>query len=434
VIALTSPLGKILEACLKEYGLTRGEASVLSPQVEPYLSDTSRAGAEFFASVHREFFLDTGRPCHIRGAHYVIVSVGLNKPDGTPYQNIKSDYEWLGRMATHARWLGLVDPELINDERNDEPAVSLREAYSHEPVAYHGLTNQPGDISISPDIAAVSIEHSMERQPYTLVVYGEKSSLRSIVEPICAEFGADMYLMNGELSITHAYQMAKRAVEDGRRLILFTLTDFDPGGNQMSVSAAHKLRAFADDKFAGELEFDVIPVALTADQVIELNLPDVMLKSTEKRKERWKEEHGREGAEIDALVALHPDFLAQALRRAMEPYFDADLHDDMIAAQDDWREEAEKAIEDQVGEELEALRQEYAPRMVELKACLKEVEDKLAEIKGKVNLPAIVLPDADVGYVGDDGVFISSDMDFREHMLVCRSRKRYGLGADVEAA
>ena len=170
----------------------------------------------------------------------------------------------------------------------------------------------------------------MERQPYTLVVYGEKSSLRGIVGPICEEFGADMYLANGELSITHAYQMAKRAVDDGRKLILFTLTDFDPGGNQMSVSAAHKLRAFADDKFAGKLEFDVIPVALTLDQVNTLDLPDVMLKDTEKRKERWKNEHGREGAEIDALVALHPEFLEQELRKAMSPYFDADLHGRMI--------------------------------------------------------------------------------------------------------
>lgn len=96
-----SPLGKIFHSHVRVKGFSKAERrtqdglTVLSPQNDPYRADTDRQGAEFFAAVFNEF-----RPPHVRGAHYVVVSVGLNKPDGTPYQNTKGDYEWLGRTAS----------------------------------------------------------------------------------------------------------------------------------------------------------------------------------------------------------------------------------------------------------------------------------------------------------------------------------------------
>ena len=87
-----------------------------------------------------------------------------------------------------------------------------------------------------------------------------------------------------------------------------------------------------------------------------------------------------------------------------------------------------------MGEEIEALREEFGPRMEELKACLKEIEDRLAEIRGKVTLPSIDLPDADIPEPDGDGVLVSSDMDFLEHVAACKARKRYGLGDEAEAA
>lgn len=71
--------------------------------------------------------------------------------------------------------------------------------------------------------------------------------------------------------------------------------------------------------------------------------------------------------------------------------------------------------------------------MEELKACLKEIEDRLAEIRAKVTLPSIDLPDADLQEPEGDNVLVSSDMDFLEHVAACKARKRYGLD-EAEAA
>ena len=39
-------------------------------------------------------------------------------------------------------------------------------------------------------------------QPYCFAFFGEKSSLREVLEPIAQEYGANMYLCSGEISDT----------------------------------------------------------------------------------------------------------------------------------------------------------------------------------------------------------------------------------------
>jgi hypothetical protein len=438
VKALESPLGQILEASITNPRCTRDEMTVLSPQIDPYRADSKREGAEWFAALFDRFFVQTGRPCHLRGAHYAAVSVELPKPDGTPYRNTDSDYAWLGRQATAARYLGLVDPGEIGDERSDEPIVITRPDVGHSTDSAHEVAADSvpdiDGIAIIPDIGEMTMAHIHERQPYTLAVFGEKSSLREVVEPICTEFGADLFISSGEFSITHAHQLAKRAVDDGRRLILFTLTDCDPAGYQMSVSIIHKLRAFADGKFKDKLEFDVIPVAITIEQATELDLPSTPLKPKEMRASRWREAFGREQTEIDALLALHPDFLDRELRGAITPYFDSTLRDRTAEALREWRSEAEASIADQVGDEIEALRAEHGDRLEELKASVTEIESALDDLKARITLPEFEAPEADVPEADGDNVLVSSDMDYREHVAVCKARKRYGIGVEAEAA
>jgi hypothetical protein len=103
------------------------------------------------------------------------------------------------------------------------------------------------------------------------VIFGEKASLEDVVLPIASAKQADLYLPTGEISDTLVYQIAKDGNDDGRRMVVFTLTDCDPAGHQMSVSIARKLQACVD-LFFPNLEFEVVPVALTVEQVQELGL------------------------------------------------------------------------------------------------------------------------------------------------------------------
>ena len=103
-------------------------------------------------------------------------------------------------------------------------------------------------------------------QPYRLALYGEKTSLAKVLGPIADSYGADLFLPTGEISDTQLHVMAQAGAEDGRKLVVFTVTDFDPSGWQMTVSIGRKLQALKDLLFP-DLEFEIRPIALTGEQV-----------------------------------------------------------------------------------------------------------------------------------------------------------------------
>ena len=80
------------------------------------------------------------------------------------------------------------------------------------------------------------------KQPYHLVIWGEKSSLEPILKGLADQFEGDLFLPTGETSDTMLYQM--EVVSDPRKMIVFTISDCDPAGWQMPISIARKLQAF----------------------------------------------------------------------------------------------------------------------------------------------------------------------------------------------
>ena len=86
----------------------------------------------------------------------------------------------------------------------------------------------------------------------------------------------------------------------------------------MAVSIGRKLQAFRDQLFPS-LAFEVVPIALTEEQVRSLDLPSTPLKETEKRADRWREAHGGlEQTEVDALATLRPAVLREIIRAAFD--------------------------------------------------------------------------------------------------------------------
>jgi hypothetical protein len=183
------------------------------------------------------------------------------------------------------------------------------------------------------------------RQTHRIIFYGEKSSLSVVVRPIAELIAGEMILTTGESSDTRIAEMAKRAAEDGRPAVILYFADFDPSGHQMPVSVARKLQALRD-LYYPNLNVRLYPVALTLDQIRHLKLPSSPLKKTEKRAEKWRAEHdGHEQTEIDAMVALHPDALREAIFAAIAPFYDEGLEDRVAEAEAEWQEKADEALQ-----------------------------------------------------------------------------------------
>jgi arsenate reductase-like glutaredoxin family protein len=358
-------LRQILEAACEQQKASLSELTVLSAQVDPYRIDTEaghRDGAWLAQQLNTLY--GPNQRAHWRGLHYAMVADGkVVKPNGELYQNTDAIWEWLIAVPAKAsRWLGYIPFERIIDQRNSPPIIHHKARVAPEARLSIGL-----DVEIpnAEDIDPLPIAHGfVARQAYHFAIFGEKSSLEDVVLPIAEQYEADLYLPTGEISDTLVYQIAKDANEDGRPLVMFTLSDCDPAGHQMAVSIARKLQAFRD-LFFPDLVFEVVPVALTAEQVEAEGLPSTPLKETEKRASRWRDAFGIDQTEIDALTTPAKRAVLQTiLRQAFKPYIDKTLDRRVANAKAAWHKAAQKAIEQQIDtDHLDRIREEAAAKL-----------------------------------------------------------------------
>ena len=325
------------------------------------------------------------------------------KPDGTIFANTNDDWEFPQSKAVKAgRWLGYVPFTGIKDERNAPPEIHAF-SLSFVPklkVEQRSLYIPDFYYSLAPTVTREGIDAPMDsrrRQPYHLVIFGEKSSIGDVVLPIAHRFQADMYLPNGEISDTLIHRM----VDDNggkRPLIVFCISDCDPSGWQMPVSIGRKLQAFRD-LLCPDLEFEVRPIALTVEQVRDLGVPSTPLKETERRKDKWMEAFGVEQTEIDALAQLRPEILAKIVRDEISPFFDDTLDERVMDAQQEWMEDAQEALDQLVDhDQIEGIRRSAHQIIGEVRGRLDGLNDKLAEAVdlSELEWPTLDLPEPEI--------------------------------------
>ena len=189
--------------------------------------------------------------------------------------------------------------------------------------------------------------------------------------------------------------MARRASEDGRPAVVLYFSDFDPSGHQMPVSVARKLQALRD-LYYPNLRIKLYPVALTLEQIRALRLPSSPLKETERRASRWRETHGHDQTEIDAMVELHPDALRQAVFDAIQPFYDVGLESRVHAVEMTWREQAGAVLQAHPGYKRASQRIKSAWKHASAAASkLHSKQHQLADILHGSILPPPALPQAE---------------------------------------
>ena len=341
-------LADILEDARRGTGMTLGDLTVLSAAHDPYRCAVPKIKREAQWAANR--FAEVPAS-HLRNFHYRLIG-RAKKPNDATYSGSNKDWRWLKRATAAARWLKLIPFDALEDRRNGEPYIKRADRdptelsagvtarFDSEPPSIEVLDgDSDSEMYFSPATYGMKVE-----QPFIFALFGEKSSLKEEMEPEADRLGADLYLETGEQSITHCYDIARRAVADGRPLVVGVVTDCDPSGWQMAVSIARKLQALRDLEFP-TLDVRVIHIGLLPDHVRHFRLPESPISDKEKRKARWKERMGVEQTEVDALLALYRGALGQMVRDAFAPYFDPTLAARVREARLEWQAGAEDTIE-----------------------------------------------------------------------------------------
>lgn len=158
--------------------------------------------------------------------------------------------------------------------------------------------------------------------------------------------------------------------------------------------------------------------ALGPEQARELDLPSSPLKEGEKRASKWLELYGSEQTEIDALATLQPAELERIARAAVAPYFDADLAEQVRAAEAVWQEQVQIEIANQVDDDTIG---DLSTRAEAALDELREVNAALSGMSDEIDISEPPdLPEADMEALEEaqaerrSSVLIDSDMDFAE--------------------
>jgi hypothetical protein len=443
-----SPLRAAIEAACLIEGCSLRSLTVLSKAADPFRLDTpaNHVLGQWVADEIGRAFRPHQR-VHIRGLHYAVVTRegGVRKPDGAIYRNTAEDAAWLDHAVKAARWLAYVPFERISDNRNSEPVRYRLQMPTARPVRVASAgVDWLGEAAFELGTLHVARPQPLlleftRPQPYAVAIFAEKSSTEDVLNPIARRYGADLYLGTGEASNTRIYEMAKDGAEDGRPLAVATICDCDPSGRQMPVSIGRKLQALRDLYFP-ELRFEVIPLALTVDQVRDLDLPSTPLKDTEKRADRWKAEFGVEQTEIDALATLRPNDLRRIVERGLAPYFDVTLQSRIERAKSEWRDRAQAVIDEHVDPEelaliagsVDAIEEEAEERIAAIKediaARVAAENGRLQEMIAGIRLPEAALPEVELPERPLGAVLVSADWDWADQTRALKAHKSYGEG------
>ena len=151
--------------------------------------------------------------------------------------------------------------------------------------------------------------------PVNVEVWLEKDALKGVLKPVVVdECGLGLHVTRGFASITYLQEAAEEIERDGRPTYVYVLTDFDPSG----VSIAEKVEAELTERAPGA-DITVERLAVNREQVDRWRLPTRPTKATDTRASKFRQVHGSESVELDAIP---PDTLRQLVKEAIESHMD----------------------------------------------------------------------------------------------------------------
>ena len=153
-------------------------------------------------------------------------------------------------------------------------------------------------------------------QEVHIEVWCEAAGMLPQLHDVGEPYSVRAYSSGGFDSLTAKKDLAERICEMGKPAVILHLGDFDPSGVSIFDSVAEDVAAFVEaDRYHGLIDVTFERVALTAEQVVEYDLPTAAPKVTDTRSKGW------DGGTCQ-LEALPPDVIAGIVQEAIERHID----------------------------------------------------------------------------------------------------------------
>ena len=233
--------------------------------------------------------------------------------------NKQSEYSKLSTILKEGRMAGIVDWGAIEDRLRRPSSPASFDSPKHileAAIQQYALPRQNG-------------------QAVYLEVWVEKDALSGVLKRVTEKYHIPILVNRGYSSVSAMYdsfmRFVHRAAWKERDVKIIYLGDYDPSGLDMIRDIASRIEEFQvgynDGHLVEEMFFEVIPIALTKEQIDQYDPPPNPAKITDPRAKNFIKKHGDMSWEVDAL---RPDVLNQLLDDAILSYIDEDLYKEIL--------------------------------------------------------------------------------------------------------
>lgn len=241
-----------------------------------------------------EEYVEEGYTLTLRQLYYQLVSRDL-------IPNSQKEYTKLMNILKKGRMAGIVDWDAIEDR-------------VRRPQLPYWVTGIPDAIN---DTVKQYRLNRMRGQERNIEVWIEKDALSSVFYRVTSKYGIRLMVNRGYSSVSAMYE-AYRRLNDEDTILYFG--DHDPSGLDMIRDIRDRMGEFG-------LDIDVVPIALTMDQVKQFNPPPNPAKISDPRADWYIERYGNTSWELDALP---PKELIRLVEDAILERIDLDQYNVMV--------------------------------------------------------------------------------------------------------
>lgn len=236
--------------------------------------------------------------------------------------NTVKEYNKLGTTCVIGRMNGLIDWNAIED-RLRRPQLK----YYVDGVA-DALEDTIGQYRLD----------RQKGQPYYMEIWTEKDAVSNILLRVSRPFHIRLMVNRGYSSCSAMYAAFNRlgAVDNKSGSVILYVGDHDPSGLDMVRDIEERLEEF------GTEQLQVVPVALTMEQIEKYQPPPNPAKITDPRARWYIAQHGQKSWELDAL---EPEALKGIMKDAALKHMDIDLYNGMMDREEEDKKQLQEMIE-----------------------------------------------------------------------------------------
>lgn len=239
---------------------------------------------------------------------------------GNIIPNADKVYKRICTFLTDARYGGYIDWDAIED----------RGRVAHRHSEWGNVKSFMDDV-----VGAFRLKRWSDQDEY-IELFAEKQAVESVLAPLANRYHIHFGYNKGYSSAAMMYELSKRLVDQiyaGKTVKVLYCGDHDSSGLDMIRDIRERINEFltsGNDAFEiSEVEevFDIIPLALSMEQVEQYHPPPNPAKISDPRARWYIEQYGQSSWELDAL---RPEVLRDIVERGIQRHIDLDKYNTWI--------------------------------------------------------------------------------------------------------